>query len=110
VSACYYLKQLKYRIIFIWHKTCDSRAQEVPAQVPPGPVGTSSVVPSLPCFPGICRGFFSCRSYAFCESVNHCGIAYGLVAPRFEMAKVCANHLAMLGIGRYTGSAVSTKL
>src|SRR6266704_2983538 len=40
----------------------------------------------------------------------HRGIAYGLVAPLFEMAKVCANHLAHFGIGRYAGSVTSTKL
>src|SRR5690606_10774152 len=40
----------------------------------------------------------------------HRGIAYGLVAPLFEQAKVCANHLAMLGFGRYQGSVTSTKL
>jgi len=28
-------------------------------------------------------------------------VAYGLVAPLFEMGKVCANHLAHFGIGRY---------
>ena len=32
------------------------------------------------------------------------------MAPLFEQAKVCANHLAMKGFGRYDGSVVSTKL
>ena len=32
------------------------------------------------------------------------------VAPLFEMAKVCANHLAMKGFATYDGSVVSTKL
>ena len=41
---------------------------------------------------------------------RHRGIAYGLVAPLFEQAKVAANHLANYGIGRYTGSVTSTKL
>jgi nitrite reductase (NADH) large subunit len=50
------------------------------------------------------------RIYAVGECANHRGVAYGLVAPLFEMAKVAANHLAMLGIGRYTGSVTSTKL
>jgi nitrite reductase (NADH) large subunit len=50
------------------------------------------------------------RIYAVGECVNHRGIAYGLVAPLFEMAKVCANHLAEMGIGRYVGSVTSTKL
>ena len=50
------------------------------------------------------------RIYAVGECVNHRGTVYGLVAPLFEMAKVCANHLARFGIGRYTGSLTSTKL
>ncbi|MDB5802148.1 MAG: nirB [Rhodocyclales bacterium] len=50
------------------------------------------------------------RIYAVGECANHRGIAYGLVAPLFEQAKVCANHLAMYGIGRYQGSVTSTKL
>ncbi len=50
------------------------------------------------------------RIYAVGECVNHRGVAYGLVAPLFEMAKVCANHLASFGIGRYQGSVTSTKL
>ncbi len=53
---------------------------------------------------------FDPRIYAIGECVSHRGIAYGLVAPLFEMAKVCANHLAEYGIGRYTGSVTSTKL
>ena len=50
------------------------------------------------------------RIYAIGECVSHRGTAYGLVAPLFEMSKVCANHLAEMGIGRYTGSVTSTKL
>ncbi len=50
------------------------------------------------------------RIYAVGECVNHRGTAYGLVAPLFEMAKVAANHLALMGIGRYSGSVTSTKL
>jgi len=50
------------------------------------------------------------RVYSVGECAAHRGIAYGLVAPLFEQGKVCANHLAMFGIGRYTGSQVSTKL
>jgi nitrite reductase (NADH) large subunit len=53
---------------------------------------------------------FDPRIYAVGECANHRGIAYGLVAPLFDMAKVCANHLAQRGIGRYTGSLLSTKL
>ncbi len=50
------------------------------------------------------------RIYAVGECANHRGIAYGLVAPLFDMAKVCANHLAFQGIGHYKGSLMSTKL
>jgi nitrite reductase (NADH) large subunit len=50
------------------------------------------------------------RIYAIGECAAHRGIAYGLVAPLFEQAKVAANHLAQFGIGRYTGSQTSTKL
>ena len=53
---------------------------------------------------------FDPRIYAIGECVAHRGQTYGLVAPLFEMAKVCANHLAGYGIGRYVGSQVSTKL
>ncbi len=48
--------------------------------------------------------------YAVGECVQHRGQCYGLVAPLFEQAKVCANHLAKLGFGRYEGSVTSTKL
>ncbi|MDH5230875.1 MAG: nitrite reductase large subunit NirB [Gammaproteobacteria bacterium] len=48
--------------------------------------------------------------YAVGECVQHRGQAYGLVAPLFEQAKVCANHLAKYGIARYEGSVTSTKL
>jgi nitrite reductase (NADH) large subunit len=50
------------------------------------------------------------RVYAVGECVSHRGVAYGLVAPLFEQAKVAANHLAEYGIGRYQGSMTSTKL
>jgi nitrite reductase (NADH) large subunit len=50
------------------------------------------------------------RIYSVGECAAHRGIAYGLVAPLFEQGQVCATHLAQFGIGRYQGSAVSTKL
>jgi nitrite reductase (NADH) large subunit len=53
---------------------------------------------------------FDPRIYAVGECVAHRGKAYGLVAPLFDMAKVCANHLAQLGIGRFEGAITSTKL
>ena len=68
----------------------------------------------LPCNRGIlvddCLQTFDPRIYAVGECANHRGIAYGLVAPLFEQAKVCANHLAMFGTARYQGSVISTKL
>ncbi len=53
---------------------------------------------------------FDPRVYAVGECVQHRGVCYGLVAPLFEMAKVCASHLARVGYGRYQGSVTSTKL
>ncbi|MFA7388769.1 MAG: FAD-dependent oxidoreductase, partial [Thiohalobacteraceae bacterium] len=50
------------------------------------------------------------RIYAVGECVQHRDDTYGLVAPLFEQAKVCANHLARLGYARYQGSLTSTKL
>ncbi|RPE72873.1 assimilatory nitrite reductase (NAD(P)H) large subunit precursor [Tibeticola sediminis] len=50
------------------------------------------------------------RIYAVGECASHRGVAYGLVAPLYEQAKVLATHLAEFGIGRYTGSLTSTKL
>ena len=50
------------------------------------------------------------KIYSVGECVQHRGNTYGLVAPLFEMAKVCANHLAQMGIGLYEGSVTSTKL
>ncbi len=50
------------------------------------------------------------RIYSVGECAAHRGVAYGLVAPLFEQAKVAASHLAQFGIGRYAGSLTSTKL
>ena len=50
------------------------------------------------------------KIYAMGECVQHRGIAYGLVAPLFEQAKVAANHLVEYGIASYNGSVTSTKL
>ena len=68
----------------------------------------------LPCHRGILVNdtlqTYDPRIYAIGECASHRGIAYGLVAPLFEQAKVCANHLAQLGFARYPGSVTSTKL
>ncbi len=53
---------------------------------------------------------FDPKIYSVGECVQHRGQTYGLVAPLFEQAKVCANHLAGYGIGMYQGSVTSTKL
>ncbi len=53
---------------------------------------------------------FDPRIYAVGECVQHRNEIFGLVAPLFEQAKVCANHLAEYGISRYAGSVTSTKL
>ncbi len=50
------------------------------------------------------------RIYAVGECAQHRGKTYGLVAPLFEQARVCANHLARIGFRRYQGSMVSTRL
>lgn len=50
------------------------------------------------------------RVYAVGECVQHRDTTYGLVAPLWDQAKVCATHLAEVGIGRYQGSMTSTKL
>jgi len=68
----------------------------------------------LPCARGILVNdtlqSFDPRVYAVGECVSHRGVAYGLVAPLFEQARVCASHLAMQGFSRYLGSLASTKL
>lgn len=48
--------------------------------------------------------------YAVGECVQHRSATYGLVAPLWDQAEVCANHLAFYGWGKYMGSTVSTKL
>ncbi len=53
---------------------------------------------------------FDPKIYAVGECVQHRDAIYGLVAPLWEQARVCAGHLARLGYGQYQGSQVSTKL
>lgn len=48
--------------------------------------------------------------YAVGECVQHRGSLFGLVAPLYEQAKVCATHLAEIGIGRYVQKATATTL
>ena len=53
---------------------------------------------------------FDGRIYAVGECVQHRRQTYGLVAPLWDQAKVCANHLALKAFATYKGSYVSTKL
>jgi len=48
--------------------------------------------------------------YAVGECVQHRGDTFGLVAPLFEQAKVCANHLSGHGIAEYMTLPTATKL
>ena len=50
------------------------------------------------------------RIYAVGECVQHRGALFGLVAPLYEQAKVCANHLAGMGIGRFVQKPTATTL
>lgn len=53
---------------------------------------------------------FDPRVYAVGECVQHRGALFGLVAPLYEQARVCANHLAGLGVSRYAQKPVATTL
>ncbi|HXR51698.1 MAG TPA: FAD-dependent oxidoreductase, partial [Steroidobacteraceae bacterium] len=48
--------------------------------------------------------------YAVGECVQHRGLTYGLVAPLWEQARVCAIHLAERGVTRFRGSRPSSQL
>ncbi|MDX8410602.1 MAG: nitrite reductase large subunit NirB [Mariprofundaceae bacterium] len=48
--------------------------------------------------------------YSVGECAEHRGIAYGLVAPLFEQAKILAYQITGQGLKAYEGSVVSTKL
>jgi nitrite reductase (NADH) large subunit len=50
------------------------------------------------------------RIYAVGECVEHRHSVYGLVAPLWDQAKVCANHLAFRGHTQYEGSVTATQL
>ena len=53
---------------------------------------------------------FDPRVYAVGECVQHRGALFGLVAPLYDQAKVCANHLAEMGISRYEQKPTATTL
>jgi nitrite reductase (NADH) large subunit len=48
--------------------------------------------------------------YAVGECVQHRNVTFGLVAPLWEQARVCATHLAELGVSRYRGTVPATQL
>lgn len=48
--------------------------------------------------------------YAVGECIQHRGQTFGLVAPLFEQAKVCANHLSAHGMAHYLTLPSATKL
>lgn len=48
--------------------------------------------------------------YAVGECIQHRGATFGLVAPLFEQAKVCANHLSAHGVAEYVTLPSATKL
>lgn len=48
--------------------------------------------------------------YAVGECIQHRGATFGLVAPLFEQAKVCANHLSAHGAAEYITLPTATKL
>jgi nitrite reductase (NADH) large subunit len=48
--------------------------------------------------------------YAVGECIQHRGLTFGLVAPLFEQARVCANHLSAHGAANYITLPTATKL
>jgi NAD(P)H-dependent nitrite reductase small subunit len=48
--------------------------------------------------------------YAVGECVQHRDVTFGLVAPLMEQARVCATHLAELGVSRYRSAPAATSL
>lgn len=48
--------------------------------------------------------------YAVGECIQHRGATFGLVAPLYEQAKVCANHLSAHGVAEYMTLPTATKL
>ena len=50
------------------------------------------------------------RIYAVGECAEHRGVTYGLVAPLWEMAKVCADRIARTADSSYEGAILATRL
>jgi nitrite reductase (NADH) large subunit len=48
--------------------------------------------------------------YAVGECVQHRRQTFGLVAPLWEQARICAQHIAEIGVSRFTGAVNATQL
>ena len=48
--------------------------------------------------------------YAVGECVQHRRQTFGLVAPLWEQARICAQHIAEIGVSRFSGAVNSTQL
>jgi nitrite reductase (NADH) large subunit len=48
--------------------------------------------------------------YAVGECVQHRRQTFGLVAPLWEQARICAQHIAEIGVSRFTGAINATQL
>jgi len=76
----------------------DTLAKEIGLQTDRGIVVTDTMMTSDPAI------------YSVGECIKHRGITYGLVAPLFEQARVCAEQVCEVSHHMYTGSDLSTKL
>ena len=50
------------------------------------------------------------RIYAVGECVQHRRQTFGLVAPLWEQARICAQHIAEIGVSRFSGAINATQL
>jgi nitrite reductase (NADH) large subunit len=48
--------------------------------------------------------------YAVGECVQHRRMTFGLVAPLWEQARICAQHIAEIGVSRFSGALNATQL
>ncbi len=76
----------------------DSLAKEIGLQTDRGIVVTDTMMTSDPSI------------YSVGECIKHRGTTYGLVAPLFEQARVCAEQVCEVSHHMYMGSDLSTKL
>ena len=76
----------------------DSIAKDCGLQTDRGIVVTDTMMSSDPAI------------YSVGECIKHRGMSYGLVAPLFEQARVCAEQVCEVNHHMYSGSDISTKL